>query len=818
VRQEERERALRAMGPVVRASLGVACTALALAGTLGTVARAALPDGRVYEAVSPVAEEGSAQAYVPAAGAGYLTSAGEHGIFTSRPFEVAPNGEAVAYPGDPPPTGGGGHSGVSNGDEWLSRRSPGGGWKAVDLQPTPGLLEAPFLAFSEDLSTAILSSSQPIVGSAPPGGFYSYATEGASGEYLPFFTGPSPGEVFFAGGNAGEHGTPAFSHLLFQSTAVIAGEGALERELRESVEKSAEPNILYEAVDGHLNIVNVLPDGKADAETSFGSFPASTAAPGAAGLDGVISANASRVFWTDANTEVSAENPSGQTRLFVREDNGSAHAATVQVDAAEQGCGSCAEGGGVYWAASSNGSKVFFTDTSRLTSDSTAGPEEPDLYEYEVNPEVGAPGRITDLTALQGGAHADIKGVVGASTSGSYVYFVGGGVLTDEKNANGEQATPGTCQPVESAGPERQEEMLGHIPPGSACNLLVLHAGEAVRFIASLPPADDGGSGPSGVVPFDGANGAEQEFGGDWQASAGYRTAQITPDGGSLVFMSNRSLTHYDSEVTAGGQASALDEVFLYEAGSGVLRCVSCDPSDAPPAPTEFDSYHGPIGGFVPITKVASYRAQPRVVADDGSRVFFDSGEPLVAQDASKWLGVYEWERDATGSCEQAQGCVYLISSSEDPESSYLLGASASGNDVFFLTRAQLLPQDGNDNFDVYDARVEGVLAPTPSGCGAGGCASPAPPAPSPLVAPEDSAPASFTFSGPGDLSSPLPPPAKKVMKLTRAQQLARALKACGSKRDRRKRAACEAQARHRYGAPKPKASRARRPRAGGDR
>jgi hypothetical protein len=33
---------------------------------------------------------------------------------------------------------------------------------------------------------------------------------------------------------------------------------------------------------------------------------------------------------------------------------------------------------------------------------------------------------------------------------------------------------------------------------------------------------------------------------------------------------------------------------------------------------------------------------------------------------------------------------------------------SASGSDVFFLTRDQLVPRDGNQNYDIYDARVDG--------------------------------------------------------------------------------------------------------------
>jgi len=56
-----------------------------------------------------------------------------------------------------------------------------------------------------------------------------------------------------------------------------------------------------------------------------------------------------------------------------------------------------------------------------------------------------------------------------------------------------------------------------------------------------------------------------------------------------------------------------------------------------------------------------------------------------------------------------------LISSGTDPDNTYLLGSSASGNDVFVITRAQLVAADHNGNDDVYDARVGGVQQPTPA-------------------------------------------------------------------------------------------------------
>lgn len=119
-----------------------------------------LPDGRVYELVSPATTEGNAQVYVPIAGFVYTDRNSERGgIVTRRPFEVAPDGEAVVYAGDPPATAGGtGSSGQSNGDEYRATRSPAGGWTQVDIQPTGGF-RVEYEAFSSDLSVGILNSS-----------------------------------------------------------------------------------------------------------------------------------------------------------------------------------------------------------------------------------------------------------------------------------------------------------------------------------------------------------------------------------------------------------------------------------------------------------------------------------------------------------------------------------------------------------------------------------------------------------------------------------------------------------------------------------
>jgi hypothetical protein len=144
---------------------------------------------------------------------------------------------------------------------------------------------------------------------------------------------------------------------------------------------------------------------------------------------------------------------------------------------------------------------------------------------------------------------------------------------------------------------------------------------------------------------------------------------------------------------------------------------------------------------------------QPRVISDDGSRVFFDSIEPLVPRDDNGFVDVYEWERAGSGSCREAQssvtgGCVFLLSGGQSTDNSYLIDASASGDDVFFVSRADLVRSDRGDGDVLYDARVGGVEPLAEGSCSGAGCQG-APPAP-----PIFSTPASVTFEGNGN---PLP-------------------------------------------------------------
>ena len=689
---------------------------------------AGLPDERVYEMVTPP-QNANANVYIPEA----LGYGPRDGIDSRRPFEVSPNGNAVVYISSSSEVGGTNRGG----DQLIARRSPTGGWTQSTIQPE-GYIKTWFEGFSSDLSKGVFFSIYvPRLGEMPlsseePGAEYPnlYFTSFEGRPYRSLITrvpqetpkGISPQ---YDGANAD------FSQLLFSYSP------ALIENVPAAIGSGAN---LYDDAGGRLYLVNVLPNGTRESNATFGG--AQSAEEGApkpeAGngplLDHVISADGSRIFWTDLNNG----------DLYVRENAASGDPATVQVDEKQGGSGS--SGWGHFLGATEDGSQVFFTDESSLTSNSTAEPGEPDLYKYEVNEEVGKSGRLTDLTVdPHAGEAADVQGIVAISEDGSYIYFVAKGVLA-----------PGAS----SAG---------------CCNLYVYDKGET-RFIASLSEEDGLGNRPY-VNQSEGTNGV-------WQGNLGHRTASATPDGRDLMFMSNQSLTGYDN--------AGLTEVYIYEFDSDKLICVSCSRSGEPPG----SSSEG-AAGFVPISYMNVYLPTPISDDEGGVRVFFDSAVPLVPQDTNGQQDVYEWESDGRGSCDEIAGCTYLLSGGYSETSSWLIGASENGNDVFINTRAQLTPEDGNEAFNLFDARVGGLRLPAQPVCTGTGCQG-VPGAPPPFATPS-----SVTFNGVGNfpaVASVKPTVNPRARVLTRAQKLVKALKVCRSRRRNDRRTTCEAQARKRYG------------------
>jgi hypothetical protein len=718
-----------------------------------------LPDGRGYEMVSPLANADS-NVYEPHVGQRVNSFSEEN---TQLPFQAAADGDSMAYVGGSSATGGSGRDGNGQGNEYLATRAPSGGWSVVNIVPPTGqVVEEPvYEAFSADLSMGILDwdGREPLAAGAPAGRYnVLYARAGSDGAFHPIFSTTPPHRewyefesyatlhngaetsIAYAGASSN------FEHVLFEANDALTP-------LAEQVAPAYEENDLYDSVDGRPYLVNVLPDGTPAPKGVFGS-PIDESGTGeepeeaqydSPDFSHVISEDGTRVFWTDLHTG----------DLYVRENDmqpqsplGGKGECTVSADA----CTALISEGGRFWTASPDGSKVLFTNNG-------------DLYEYDVN---------TGQTNLVSGG--EVQGVSGASEDLSYIYFVAKGALAPD-------AVQRECDSREAYNEYSREEPEN---PAYGCNLYVLHEGEPVRFIARLSGRDDEMEPLSFYAKY-----------GDWRPGLGNRTAEVTPDGRHLVFMSVANLTGYEGD--------GLPEVYAYDAeGAGQLFCASCKQSGE--LPTGAGRGTGRYSSFLQPSYSNTYL--PRWISADGTRVFFESTESLVPQDTNGQLDVYEWEQDGTGSCTEApgesvsesadkreNGCIYLLSGGTSADNSFFADASSSGEDVFIVTRAKLVPQDEGETVEVYDARVGAPTPPVPPQCTGTGCQG------VPGAPPVFATPSSVTFNGVGDFPAPATTTVKEKAKmLTRAQKLAQALKAC-RKRSKRRRAACETRARKRYGA-----------------
>jgi DNA-binding beta-propeller fold protein YncE len=686
---------------------------------------AAGADTRHYELVSP-GEKNSAEVGGPRNGAGFAEA---RSILV---FAAAASGEAITYTSW---ISFGAAQGAPATSQYLAKRTPGG-WSTDNISPfgfQSNLFVPPYMGFSPDLRFGAFKAAETSLAPGCPAGLENfYLHEGESGATR-CLTPEAPdttnkfGYCFLYGG-ASEDG----SRVFFKAATNARYDGAPPL-------GSIDAN-LYEAHDGQIHLVSVLAGETPAAAgiSSFGMFSPESCQTGQTVLRHAISADGTKAIWTNQATP-----PDGPTQLLDR-INGSE---TVQIDKKQSGSGE--SGNGTYWAASKDGSVVYFTSPNRLLSGVKAEPGAPDLYRYDFSksPESA---RLSDLT-IKGGAPGNVKGVLGASDDGAVVYYVAGSALTPEAevNAAGQHAEAGKN------------------------NLYVYDSGEGKNhFIAILSKEDQN----------------------DWETQPKVQSARVSPDGQHLTFLSveAKTLAGYDNTLVksdgrfGGGEqcrigdeggflagSSLCPQAFLYDKQSKGLTCASCNPSGARPlGPATLPGWTNMAEG-------------PRYLSDEGSRLFFESFDRLLPADESLERDVYEFERPGSGSCDAADpnfmvssgGCLFLVSSGRSSDESHLIDASADGRDAFLSTREKLVGWDENENFDIYDYREGGGFAEptaTPICAGEAGCISPPSPAPS------ATAPATLSFEGPGNVK---PKQAKHKKKHAKKKQRKSKKKHAGKKR-----------------------------------
>ncbi|MBA3867129.1 MAG: hypothetical protein H0X42_12420 [Solirubrobacterales bacterium] len=311
-----------------------------------------------------------------------------------------------------------------------------------------------------------------------------------------------------------------------------------------------------------------------------------------------------------------------------------------------------------FWLASSDGSHALFSLTD--------GEEQGGLYEYSFAS--GASERLA----------GELVGVVGASEDLSTVYFVS------------EEATP--------AGGATGEP-----------NLYVARGGQ-LELVATLASGDNllavSKVFPSLVNPH-----------------PTQHTASVSANGEVVVFTSLGSLTGYDNRDARSGEPD--NEVYRFDARTSKLTCLSCDPTGAQPGGREIvyrEGFRPALWSAAQVPASQTPLFDPRVIADEGNRVFFDAYASILPLDTNGKEDVYEWEAPGTGTCADTSsdyfasngGCLSLISTGADSLDSEFLDASPAGRDVFFSTAQSLIGTDPGA-IDIYDARELGGFPEPPS-------------------------------------------------------------------------------------------------------
>jgi DNA-binding beta-propeller fold protein YncE len=556
--------------------------------------------------------------------------------------------------------------------EWVSHGiSPPRGHPIYPAIPS---LDTEFKAFSPDLCEAWLRSvSEPPLAPGAQAGYvnlYRKADEECGGpayEALTTAEWPdlAPGNEYAA--KLELQGVSADgSDAIYLAPDSLAGSGALPQELKCTSKEEGCAFELYVQKQGAPPVFACVPPAGVATPKSCSAGINSTVFTGhnsSASLQGAISADGERIFWTDSGA--------GPGKIYVREhaeqgkvagecDSKGRRACTIAVSRkGEELSGTTASR---FHAAAGNGSAAIFT---------TGAEGAKDLYEFAVD---------TNTTRLI--AHG-VKGVLGVSEDAFHVYFVS----TEAKGSPNSQ---------------------GDTAQAGKPNLYLDDEG-MIAFVGTLSPQDVTIGLASPVDP-----------------EPRLHLARVSADGLHAAFMSNAPLTGYDNTDANSGEADDEIFLYDATSAKLICASCNPSgqrPVGVHNIAGEEIIREGPpwLAAQIPVYENNLYAS--RVLSGDGARLFFDSQDALAARDTNGSRDVYEWEdpggpgsgctQESPTFSPQNEGCVDLISSGQSARPSAFLDASPTGNDVFFTTLSSLVPQDYG-LVDVYDARAGGGFPPPP--------------------------------------------------------------------------------------------------------
>ena len=659
------------------------------------------PDCRAYEQASPIDKNG-----------------GHVGVGTgvgARPGAlVSPDGNRVMYtskstfPGSLA-------ADITNG--YVSARS-GGGWQTFPVS-------APFTfkqtvntslikGSSRDLSKQFVSTNDALAPGAVQGDRNGYIYDSSAGTYE--YAGTIPNTLgnnfFFHGGSDDGSSVFFFASTPLDSTPAPVGD-----------------NNLYELANGELKLVGILPDGTVVDNTLPARHGGNASSSDSIALNRV-SRDGSRVYWNTGDVLPAKA-------IYLREDGETVLVTERESDGSTQAAN--------FGHATPDGDYAFIYSDDRLTDDASPGVNE----EHFVTVGGGATGGTFTLSfnradgtgsqttapiawdasaaavqsALEALSNVDagnvsVTGAAGGPWTVEFTGSLGGtDVFTLGKDASGltPSGTVTVTVPVVGAAPldlyryDAEADELTNLTPTAAGELEgvegvlgVSEDGSYVYFQATSDLAPGATEGEHNIYAWhDGeirlvatsASGLEHVgTGASTSGSNDPRDAWgVSPDGSHLGIVIDGALTGPNPQ-----PAQPFRTAYLYSYGDDSLDCASCPPGgDAPTGDVGLEEEKGTTFDLFTSNGLAHR------VLDDGS-FFFVSPDPLVAGDANgDALDVYQYRA----------GELYLISTGQSPEDSFLGNVTADGSSVFVLTLNQLAGQDQDALYDYYSARVNGGLA-----------------------------------------------------------------------------------------------------------
>jgi NHL repeat len=331
-----------------------------------------LPDGRVYELVSPPDKNG-----------------GDIGFLGRVDTQAATSGNAVTY---------GSLSSFSTSQsaelisQYLSKRGPEG-WTTEGISPPAGpssgvSFAQPYEAFAPDLSAGVLTWTGPALTPDAATNYRNlYLRDSSDGVYrLITVVAPRNGsESRFVGASSNFH------HIVFQADDALTETAAVN-----------ERNI-YEWSSGRLSLVSIPPGATSGA-------PGAGVGDGTGNVPGAVSSDGSSIFWTD-----------GGQQLYDREGGEK----TIKVNSSQR-LPSMGDGSARFLGSTPDGSYALFDDETPLTNDVN---DHGGLYGFRA-----VTGQLTDLSPTTGAAPG-VFGVLGYGDGGDSVYFVAGAVLASGATA-----------------------------------------------------------------------------------------------------------------------------------------------------------------------------------------------------------------------------------------------------------------------------------------------------------------------------------------------------------------------------------------------